>query len=205
MALEIAMPKLDIRGEVFVHKYLWHVVTRIVDNNEESGTASFYDDLVVMVFAFHALEAYINYAGEILSPELWKTERDYFSKNPYKGFDGKIRKLFELCKINEPSRLERPYSSVWKLKSLRDSIAHAKLEKKTYVITSNTSEMISLHQEPFNGAVTHENALTAVEDVSALIHFIHGNAKKNSNDFWFQYDPLDEIYQHSSCETNSRQ
>jgi hypothetical protein len=181
------------------------VVTRIIDNNEANRTISFHDDLVVMIFSFHTLEAYINYAGEVLNPELWKIERDYFSKKPYKGFDGKIRKLFELCKTNEPSRMERPYASIWKLKSLRDSIAHAKLEKKAYVISSHDSEMISLHLEPFNGAVTHENAMIAVEDVSELIHFIHENAKKNSSDFWFQCDPLEEIFQHSSCDTNSRQ
>jgi hypothetical protein len=199
------MPKSNLLSEVFVHKYLWVVATRIVDNNKTDESISFYDDLISMIFSFHTLEAYINYAGAVLNPELWKTERNYFSKNPYKGFDGKIRKIFELCKMNEPSRMERPYSTVWKLKLLRDSIAHAKLEKKAYVLSSRAGEMISLHHEPFNGVVTHENAMIAVDDVSNVIHLIHENAKKNSSDFWFQYDPLDEIYQHNSCETDSRQ
>jgi hypothetical protein len=46
-----------------------------------------------MVFAFHTLDAYLNYAGEHLAPEIWQNEGEFFAKQPYRGFDGKIRKV----------------------------------------------------------------------------------------------------------------
>jgi len=35
------MPKSNLLSEVFVHKYLWVVATRIVDNNKTDESISF--------------------------------------------------------------------------------------------------------------------------------------------------------------------
>jgi hypothetical protein len=58
---------------------------------------SFFHNLVALVFASHVVEAYLNYVGERLAPDIWKDERNYFRKEPYRGWEGKLRKVFELA------------------------------------------------------------------------------------------------------------
>src|SRR6476661_401985 len=117
--------RTDIEGSRFLHKELWRVVARQLEHGQSTPAGAFYDDLVAMVFALHALEAYLNYVGEHLAPRIWKDERNFFHNEPYRGFDGKIRKILELTHIAEPERDQRPYSTVWLLKDLRDQISHA--------------------------------------------------------------------------------
>src|SRR5438045_8862402 len=119
----------SVEGERFIHKELWRVVIRQLEHAKANPSGAFYDDLVAMTFAFHALEAYLNYVGEKLAPDIWKNERSFFSKQPFRGFDGRIRKVFELVGLPEPARDARPYSSVWLLKGLRDLMAHGKVER----------------------------------------------------------------------------
>ena len=39
-----------------------------------------------------------------------------------------MRKVFELCRLAEPDRLAKRYSTIWALKALRDVIAHGKIQ-----------------------------------------------------------------------------
>ena len=192
------------RGVISKYRYLWAVVTKIIAKTTESREISFSDNLIIMIFSFHTLEAYINYVGEILNPELWKVERNYFEKHPYQGCDGKIRKMFELCETNEPLRTTRPYSSVWMLKSLLDSITHSETDRGPGII-NDTNEIIQLDKELFRGMVTSENARVAAEDAHKIISMIHELAKKKTDAPWPQFDPLEKNHQYSFYTTNSRQ
>src|SRR5688572_20133205 len=93
-----------VEGERFIHKELWRVVERQLDHAKRIPSGAFYDHLVAMTFAFHTLEAYLNYVGEKLAPDIWKDERNYFRKEPFRGFDGKVRKVLELVGVAEPAR-----------------------------------------------------------------------------------------------------
>jgi hypothetical protein len=84
--------------------------------------------LVAVTFAFHSLEAYVNFAGEHLAPALWADEQNSFRKDPYRGWKGKLRKVMELTNVPwEPD--VRPLKTVIELQELRDSIAHGKAER----------------------------------------------------------------------------
>jgi len=181
--------RTDIEGEVFVHRQLWRVVLRQVDRAAATPKGAFLDDLVTMVFAFHTLEAYLNFVGERLDPHLWKNERDFFRREPYRGFEGKVRKVLELTDLPEPSRSSRPYGTVWLLKELRDLIVHAKPEKfsRTVYHGGLAEEEPNLTHLPFGGLVTAENARIAVHDVEAFIEGIHSAAAATlvPADVWF--------------------
>lgn len=92
----------NIEGEVFLYKELWRVVGRQLDYAIENETGAFYDRLVAMVFSFMVFEAYLNFAGERLDPEIWKDERVFFQKEPYRGFMGKLKFVLERCGGDEP-------------------------------------------------------------------------------------------------------
>ena len=193
--------RTTIEGERFLHKELWRVVERQLDNGKRNPTGAFYDDLAAMIFAFHALEAYLNFVGERLAPDIWKDERNYFRNKPYRGFDGKVRKVLELAGVVEPPRDSRPYSTVWTLKYLRDLIAHAKVEEFGEVVDHSVDEEPSLHHTPLDELITRSNAEQARDDVAAFVELIHTAARPKINDLWFGPVAFGGVLQYSSGHT----
>src|SRR5438093_9995333 len=112
----------------FLHRELWQIVqdqARISEGREQEW---FRPTLAAMVFAFHTVEAYVNYVGEKLAPEIWADERNYFRKEPFRGWKGKLRKVLELAGM-EWTPNEPPLRTVLELRNLRDLIAHGKSER----------------------------------------------------------------------------
>jgi hypothetical protein len=194
---ESKMLRTTISGEFFLHKELWRVVCRQIEHAKANPQGAFYDDLVAMVFASHALEAYLNCAGEQLAPDFWKNERQHFRAT---GFAGKLQKILGLCGIAEPDKNSRPYKPVWDLKALRDRIAHAKPEKFSETFDHTEQAEPPLYRPPLGGLVTHENSLRAAEDIKTVVELIHSAAKARvqDDDSWFRVDALEGALSHST-------
>jgi len=79
-----------------------------------------------MVFGFLTVEAYLNFVGERLAPGIWQDERNYFRREPFRGWDGKLRKVMELVEMPWPATITRPLKTILELRELRDRIAHPK-------------------------------------------------------------------------------
>lgn len=79
------------------------------------------------MFAFDTIEAYVNFIGERIAPEIWKDERNYFRKEPYRGWDGKLTKILELVGLSANCNAP-PMSTLMDLRTIRDLIAHGKPE-----------------------------------------------------------------------------
>ncbi len=80
------------------------------------------------MFAYHTVEAYLNYVGERIAPAIWKDERNFIRNEPYRGGSGKLRKIPD--DVGLPWTPEdRPLKTVLELKEIRDIIAHGKAEK----------------------------------------------------------------------------
>lgn len=191
-----------IEGQRFLHKDLWRVVKRQLDYSKVNPKGAFYDDLVAMVFAFHALEAYLNYVGELLAPQIWIDERNYFRKEPYRGFDGKVRKVLELCGLPEPKRELRPYKTVWDLKELRDLMAHAKPERLALDVHHHIDEEPPLLSTSLDTTVTAENAQNAYEDIATFAQSLHNAARSEISDIWFGDFAFGGVHQFGSGSTS---
>jgi len=190
--------RTTVEGERFLHKDLWRVVERQLEHAVGTPQGAFYDDLVAMVFALLALEAYLNFLGERVAPEIWKDERNFFRKEPYRGFDGKLRKVLELVGVPEPARDIRPYSTVWFLKDLRDLIAHAKPMRFTNAIEHEVDQEPSIFHSPLRDVITRENAERARDDIKTFIESIHAAAIPKVSDIWFGPAAFGGTVQHSS-------
>jgi len=189
--------KTDIDSERFVHKELWRIVVRQREHAANIPKGAFYDNLVSMVFTFHAIEAYLNYVGQRLAPDIWKDERNFFRKEPYRGFDGKVRKILEFVGLPEPDRTIQPYSTIWLLKDLRDLIAHGKVEKNSTVVEHEAEEEAPWAQSKLYELVSNTNAQRAHDDVKAFAQQIHDLARKKISDVWFGKLPFEGTIQHS--------
>ena len=172
-----------VEGENFNHRLLWFVVKRQLEHGISKPQGAFHDDLVAMVFALHSMEAYLNFIGERLAPDVWAKEREFFSKAPYRGFAGKMKKVLELVQLEEPAKDQRPYSTVWLLKNLRDQIAHPKTERYSFTTQQPPDHDIrAFYVAPFQGLVTRANAEMAYEDIEGFADTIHELARPKLKD-----------------------
>lgn len=179
------MLKTTVReGETLLHRQLWRVVEIQASLSNERIKGSFYTDLVAMVFAFHTIEAYLNFVGKHLDPNIWKNERIFFRKEPYRGFEGKLKKVLELVECPPVNKDIRPFKTVLELKYLRDKIAHASPEGHSEADPifhpENTEPPLVMSE--LSKLVTKQARCMAISDVEQFIEQVHSLAlQKVSN------------------------
>lgn len=195
------MIRTQIEGERFLHRELWRVVERQLEHAASNPQGAFYDDLVAMVFALHTLEAYLNFSGERLAPDIWKDERNYFRNEPYRGFQGKLKKVMELAGMPISDTTGRPNSTIELLKRLRDLIAHAKPEKINQIIEHPVDEEPDFHTTTLGMLITNDNVIIAKEDIEQFIELLHEYAKRKTTDIWFQGKALSGPLQYNTRHT----
>lgn len=176
-------------GESLLHRELWRVVEQQCTFSAEQNSGTFYTNVAAMVFAFHTVEAYLNFVGEKLDPSTWRIEREYFRNEPYRGFAGKLRKVMEMVGLSLPES-NRPLRTIYELKNLRDLIAHAKPEKLIGEVSQTDDLALPLVTATLQQLVTESARLLAVTDVEQFLNAIHVRAKPKIADVWFGDEAL---------------
>jgi hypothetical protein len=195
------MLKTSVEGESLLHRRLWRVVELQVSLSAERKVGSFYTDLVAMVFAFHTIEAYLNFVGERLAPDIWQDEQNFFRNEPYRGFNGKLRKVLELVELPWSKHAPRPLKTVLELKYLRDIIAHAKPEKFLDPITHPDGTEPPPIVPELDQLVTEQTRAMAIKDVEQFLNQVHDLASHKVNDIWFGSQALHGPSQHVARRT----
>lgn len=185
------MLKTEYELNTIPHRFMWQIVEEQATLASEPKEGWSKPALVAMVFAFHTVEAYLNFAGERLAPEIWQDEQKYFSKEPYRGWKGKLRKVMELVELHLRPE-ERPLKTIYELKELRDMIAHGKPKKLADEIVhpegSEAPPAVSIFRSMFT---PKDKLTTALCDVNQFLNQIHTRAApKVKNDPWFGDDAL---------------
>jgi len=163
----------EIAGEGFTHQYLWNCAETLLSQPETKSPADGYFATAGMLMVYFAYEAYLNLVGPKIDGEAWRDERVFFSKHPYRGTDGKLKRICQKIGV-EVERSKRPYQTIRELRKLRDFLAHGKPEAYSYDVD------VEKGQEPdmFDGLniykmVTHENADRAFNDTGEFIDYLH--------------------------------
>jgi hypothetical protein len=125
-------------GEHRTHRHLWTGVLTLRHLSEQEKFGSDHPRLAASLFAYFALEAFLNYIGAQVAPEKWKNEHDEFSgrsnakqkdEPKYVGTPGKLDYLLDHLGIaaNFPKQ-DRPRSTIGEVNFLRDAVAHTRSE-----------------------------------------------------------------------------
>ena len=77
-----------------------------------------------------AFEAFVNFCGFVLLPELWQKERKHFQG---KGIEGKLAVIAGKLPNFLWRKGELPYQRIKKLETFRDLVAHGKVVATQYV------------------------------------------------------------------------
>ncbi len=180
------------QGEEILHRILWQIVEEEAQRAAAIQQGWFNPTAVAMVFAFHTVEAYMNYVGERLAPEIWKDERNYFRQEPYRGWDGKLRKVMNLVGLSLAPE-DRPLKTILELRGLRDLIAHGKAEKLAGEVVHPPGTEAPALVSTLRQMVTSEGKLgNTLADVEQFLNQIHQLARRkvHPHDVWFGVHPL---------------
>ena len=133
----IVMIKERVEDETRVHISLWKTCKMLEYVLEEKleHVQEEYLYANILILQFFTLEAFLNFLGENLRPNIWKKERDYFYRKSICGKRGTLGKFWYLadelgCKeYFETGKGKKVYEFVEQdLKGIRDFFAHAKPE-----------------------------------------------------------------------------
>ncbi|HEY9201591.1 MAG TPA: hypothetical protein VIQ81_08350 [Gammaproteobacteria bacterium] len=120
---------MKIDEAVYTHEYLWRSSTYLLKNTVNSETD--YRQLIPsLLLAFLAYEAFINFLGHVLYPELWKDEKKNFKG---KGLEGKVEAIVQrLPNTFTWKKGEQPYQAIKALEEFRDMVSHGKVVTNKY-------------------------------------------------------------------------
>ncbi len=97
------------------------------DLAEKEKVNSKYLYLSSMVMQFFAFEAYLNYTGVVIADDVWAREREFFSREPFRGTLGKHVFLAKLLLLDKPNFTRGNGQTLKLLNEIRDTAAHGKL------------------------------------------------------------------------------
>ena len=122
--------EMHVEQEVYTHEYLWRSGGKLLEKAEAEEEGSYHYLLPSLLMSFLAYEAFINFCGYVLLPELWTDEKKKF-KN--KGIEAKLEAIVARLENFSWEKGQPPYQSLKKLESFRNSVAHGKVQYKAYV------------------------------------------------------------------------
>jgi hypothetical protein len=154
-----------VKEEIFTHQYLWSSSTalaKLVESEEDDSHQLIIPTLVTTVMAF---EAFVNFCGMALLPELWANEREEFRGQ---GIDGKLVAIAKALSRFDFQKGHDPYQSIKKLFGFRDLVAHGKVYANTYEIHQIKGASPFNWEHPWDSYLTRKAIVKARSDVKSF-------------------------------------
>lgn len=158
-------PKHIIEEEIYTHEYLWrssNALAKLVEADEEANHRLIIPALVTTVMAF---EAFVNFCGFAVLPELWENEREEFRG---KGIDGKLSKIAEQVPTFEFRKGQKPYQSIKKLLCFRDIVVHGKVHTNRYETQPQNDGSHFRWESPWDSYFSREAVAKARSDIRSF-------------------------------------
>jgi hypothetical protein len=174
------MTRHEIAGECYTHQHLWNCAKALLTQTETRTPQDGYFMMAGMLTAYFTFEAYLNLVGPRVDQEAWKNERVFFTNEPYRGTEGKLKRICEKLEIKlEPGK--RPYQTIKQRKKLRDFLAHGNVQTYGYSLPMKEGEQPDLFRDlDIYNMVTRKKADQALKDTAEFIQFLHNMVHQNT-------------------------
>lgn len=165
--------------EIYNHRILWAAAERNVAlaNDPNNQDAKFFA-LGSMFLFFAAFEGYLNWLGTRIAPEVWKEEREFFSRSPFKGTLGKYRFLATILRLPDPDPSQGPFQTATDLLKLRDMVAHPKSEAGERSVKCRKGDFPQHYQSELEKKVSADAATRARDHLKELADALHCEANE---------------------------
>ena len=180
----------DVAGQAFTHQYLWNSASFLLSHPESKSRMEF--RMAAMVMAYFSYEAYLNLIGARIDPAAWKDERKFFSRQPYRGTEGKLKRICEQIGI-EIERDKRPYLTIRGLKTLRNFLAHGKHELYAYEAEVQMNQTPDIFHVSIYKMVTAKKTNDALKDTAEFLESLYAKIieKHGRDKIEFRFKPFD--------------
>ena len=143
--------------------------------------------LAALNMIFYTLEAFLNHLIKSIKPDIWKNEREIFSRGDvdgriYRGPIGKLEYIHDCCNLKYDQE-RQTIKNIKLIKKYRDMIAHG----KTY--SDNYSQEECENNSSVFYIAKHELLVDSYNDIGILINDLFGYAKNNYNEVDLGPDP----------------
>jgi hypothetical protein len=185
----------EVAGQGFTHQVLWGCAKTLLSQPETQTPADGHFQMAGMVIVYFTYEAYLNVVGPRIDSKTWSNEREFFSKDPYRGTQGKLDWICEKIGI-EVERGKRPYQTITELAKLRDLLAHGKIDSYTFEVDVKEGKQPDLFRDlQLYKMVNREKADRALKDTEDFIEYLHDQIREklkgDDDDMVFRFRPLE--------------
>jgi hypothetical protein len=173
------MAKILVSEEVYTHEYLWRAAKVMAEESESSERNALYFRITALLMSYLAFEAFINFLGQILFPEVWANEKEAF-KGKGDVVEAKISKLTEKLVNFEWRKGAEPYQKIKRLKDFRDMVIHGKFMSSSYETTRQDDGSYIKWQHNWDSFVQPSHVTEYMEAIRQFCQSLIVEARKGS-------------------------
>ena len=122
--------RVTVEEEIYTHEYLWRSAAALARRLSEDADDSHHLLLPTLLTSIMAFEAFVNFTGYVVLPELWAEEKKHFKG---KGIEGKLGAIAKQLSGFAWQPGKRPYQDLARLIAFRDLVAHGKVQSNEYM------------------------------------------------------------------------
>lgn len=120
---------VEVEEIIYTHEHLWRSSTELL-KHAKSGDLSYKLLIPAVLMSFLAFEAFINFLGQTIAPDLWIDEKKNFKG---KGLEGKLAVLAERLPSFQWDKCGALYKSIKNLERYRHIVSHGKVVSSNYL------------------------------------------------------------------------
>lgn len=194
------MRPIKVSEEVYTHEYLWRAAETL-HKHASLDRRHFYYRLSALMMAYLAFEAFINFIGEVMCPDLWAHEKDAF-RGKGDAIEAKIGAIVRQFPGYEWRKGEFPYQDVKKLKRFRDLVAHGKVIRSEYIAFPNDDEINFRWTHEWDEFIEPEQVARSISSVKTFSQSLLIEARKYCDEPHLLFDAFEGAL--ASAEGTSR-
>ena len=183
---------MEVQEEIFTHEYLWRSSTEILDKSEGESPYTLIPDLLM---AFLAYEAFVNFLGHVLAPELWVDEKTNFKS---KGLEGRLGAVVARLPNYQWNKGANPYQAVKRLEDFRDMVAHGKVIASEYVAAQKDDGTHFRYQHPWDEYLSLTAVVSARNSIKEFSQSLLNATRQISDEPHLICDAYDGSLAHAS-------
>jgi len=193
------MKKYEVKSVSNTYEILWSACQRNMNDAQNADSGSWYYYFTAMTMAYFCYEAFLNHLLYYIARDTWANEKEYFSKPPYKGTEGKLKKICEISGIDFPNKGDKQYQQIRLLKELRDFVAHGKTEQYSTIVEAKSAPEATDIQCKLDELVSKNNAEKAILLLRDFIITINNKVREKTYCNYLSLHPLEGFSGHASA------
>ncbi len=193
------MKKYQVETVSNTYEYLWQACEKALEDAQSTEGSPWYYYFTAMTMAYFCYEAFLNHVLYLTAPEIFAKEKEFFSKPPYKGTEGKLKKVCEVAGIDFPNKGDIIYQQVRLLKTLRDFVAHGKTEQTSKVVEAADGYDAINIKSTLHELVTEKNAKKSTSEMKAFVISLNEKVRSETHCDRLALYPLQGMSAHGSA------